>query len=78
MKVFVTGATGFIGGHVVPRLLRDGHELVCLVRRPEAGRALEARGATAVAGDVTDRAAVERALPGCDCLVHLANAYSFR
>ena len=77
MKVFVTGATGFIGGHVVPRLLRDGHELVCLVRRPDAGARLRAQGAAVVAGDVTDRASVERALPGCDCLVHLANVYSF-
>jgi dihydroflavonol-4-reductase len=77
MKVFVTGATGFIGSHLVPRLLRDGHELRCLVRRPGAGRALEGQGAATVTGDVTDRGSIERALPGCDCLLHLANVYSF-
>ncbi len=75
MKIFLTGATGFIGGHVVPRLQQDGHELLCLVRRP-APR-LEQPGVTIVAGDVTDRAAVEHALPGCDGVVHLANVYSF-
>jgi dihydroflavonol-4-reductase len=77
MRVFVTGATGFIGRHLVQRMLRDDHELRCLVRRPDAGRCLEQRGASAIAGDVTDRASVERALPGCDCLIHLANVYSF-
>jgi dihydroflavonol-4-reductase len=75
MKVFLTGATGFIGGHVVPRLQRDGHELRCLVRRP-APR-LEALGVATVTGDVTDRASVERALAGCDGVVHLANVYTF-
>jgi dihydroflavonol-4-reductase len=75
VKIFLTGATGFIGGHLAPRLLRDGHELRCLVRRP-APR-LESLGAATVTGDVTDRASVERALPGCDCVVHLANVYSF-
>jgi dihydroflavonol-4-reductase len=77
MKILLTGATGFIGGHVVPRLLRDGHELRCLVRSPDKARHLEAQGATLVAGDVTDRASVERAMPGSKGLVHLANVYSF-
>ena len=77
MKVFLTGATGFIGGQLAPRLLRDGHELRCLVRRPESARRLEALGATTVTGDVTDRASIERALAGCDCVAHLANVYSF-
>jgi dihydroflavonol-4-reductase len=75
VKIFLTGATGFIGGHLAPRLLQDGHELRCLVRRP-APR-LEALGVATVTGDVTDRASVERALAGCDGVVHLANVYTF-
>ena len=77
MKVFVTGATGFIGSHLVPRLLRDGHELRCLVRRPGTGRPLEEQGAATIQGDVTDRGSIERAMSGCDCVIHLANVYSF-
>ena len=77
MRVFVTGATGFIGSHLVPRLLRDGHELLCLVRRPGTGRPLEEQGAATIQGDVTDRGSVERAMSGCDCVIHLANVYSF-
>ena len=77
MKVFVTGATGFIGSHLVPRLLRDGHELRCLVRRPATGRPLEEQGAATVPGDVTDRDSIARVLPGCDCVINLANVYSF-
>ena len=77
MKILLTGATGFIGGHAVPRLLRDGHELRCLVRSPDRARHLETRGVTVVAGDVTDRASVERAMADREGLVHLANVYSF-
>ena len=77
MRAFVTGATGFIGGHLVPSLLRDGHELRRLVRNPEAGRRLEAHGATAVAGDVTDPESVRRGMAGSDRVLHLANVYSF-
>ena len=44
MKVFVTGATGFIGGHVVGKLRERGDDVVCLVRYPETGRDLAALG----------------------------------
>jgi dihydroflavonol-4-reductase len=77
MRAFVTGATGFIGSHLVPRLLRDGHELRCLVRRPGAGRPLEEQGAATVQGDVTDPASLREAMAGCDWVLHLANVYSF-
>ena len=77
MKTFVTGATGFIGTHLVPRLVSAGHEARCLVRRPGAGRILEERGAVAVPGDVTDPASLRAAIAGCDWVLHLANVYSF-
>lgn len=54
MKIFLTGATGFIGGHLAQRLVESGHTLRCLVR-PTARRArLERLGAELVTGDVTD------------------------
>ncbi len=77
MKAFVTGATGFIGPHVVGRMASAGHELRCLVRRPEAGRALEERGARVIAGTVLDAGALREGMRGCDWVVNLANVYSF-
>jgi dihydroflavonol-4-reductase len=79
MRILLTGATGFIGGHLVRRLGHTWHEMRCLVRDPGAApaRALARRGAGLVQGDVTDPASVRRAMAGCDWVVHLANVYSF-
>ena len=70
MRVLVTGGTGFLGRRVAQRLARD-HEVVLLVRAPAERPGLPA-GARVVAGDVTDRASLERALAGCDAAVHAA------
>ena len=76
MHVLVTGATGFVGSHAVAALRARGHRVRCLVRSPEklerlvAARAIEVD--EAVAGDVTDAAAVDRALAGCDAVLHAA------
>lgn len=75
MRVFVTGGTGFIGGHVV-RLLRErGDEVVALVRSLQKGRELEAQGAELVVGDLSDRAVLADAMGGTDALVHGAAIY---
>jgi dihydroflavonol-4-reductase len=72
MHVLVTGATGFIGGHVVAELLRRGHHVRALVRAATDPGDLPTLGAEVVRGDVLDRAAVQQAMTGCDGLVHLA------
>lgn len=51
MKVFVTGATGAIGGQLVPMLLEHGHEVVALTRSPGKAAALEALGAEPVVAE---------------------------
>ena len=74
MRIAVTGASGFIGSHLVDRLLADGHNVVALLRLESQSTALEARGLTVVRGDVTDPAAVERTVAGCHVVFHLARA----
>ena len=72
MRVLVTGGSGFIGSHVVDRLLAAGHEPVVLDLRPSpyhCRREVE----TAIA-DVRDPDAVRRAMRGCDAVVHMAAA----
>lgn len=76
MKVFVTGATGFIGKHLVRRLVDEGHQVRCLVRQSSKLAFLKSLGVELVYGDVSDREAIERDLVGCDWLIHLANLYS--
>ena len=77
MRIFFTGALGFIGSYTVRRLAGDGHELVCLVRKTSNPGWLQEMGATVVTGDVLDKESVRAAMAGCDWVVHLANLYSF-
>jgi len=72
MKVFVTGATGFIGRRLVARLIARGVPVVALARSPRAIPGVQ--GLEVRAGDLGDRAALGTALAGCDVVVHLANA----
>jgi nucleoside-diphosphate-sugar epimerase len=75
VKVFVTGATGFIGGHVVAKLRERGDEVVCLVRSPQKAADLTAKGCETVAGDLSDEAAIRAGMSGCDAMIHGAAVY---
>ena len=75
MKVFLTGATGFIGGHVARKLRERGDEVRALVRAPRSGRELEALGCELVVGDLADEAAIATGLEGCDAVIHGAAIY---
>ncbi|MEX5717965.1 NAD-dependent epimerase/dehydratase family protein [Geodermatophilus maliterrae] len=74
MRVFVTGATGAIGGHVVPALVAAGVQVTALARTPGKAAALTARGATPSAVSLFDRAALADALAGHDAVANLATA----
>jgi dihydroflavonol-4-reductase len=76
VRLFITGATGFIGTHLLERLAATEHELRCLVRRPGSARLAPIPRLTVVAGDVTDRESVRRGMAGCDAVLNLANVYS--
>lgn len=75
VKVFVTGGTGFIGGEVVRKLRARGDEVACLVRSPQKGAKVAALGCELVSGDLSDRAALEAGMAGCDAVVHAAAIY---
>jgi nucleoside-diphosphate-sugar epimerase len=75
MRVFLTGATGFIGGHIARQLRDRGDDVVALVRRPEKAADLRALDVEVTRGDVTDAASVRRAMQGCDAIIHTAAWY---
>jgi nucleoside-diphosphate-sugar epimerase len=75
MKAFVTGGTGFIGRHVVRKLLLRGHDVVALVRSQADADALSALGARPVVGDITDPTSMRQAMAGSDVLFHIAGWY---
>jgi nucleoside-diphosphate-sugar epimerase len=73
MKVALTGATGFIGSHVLAALQDHGHEVTTLVRGEADAKKVAAKGATPVAVDLYDRPAVVSALNDADGAVHTAS-----
>ena len=78
MRVFVTGATGFIGRPLVTALLVRGHRVSALVRDAQspAASALLAEGVELVVGDVSDRGVLRTAIAGAAMVVHAAGHYA--
>jgi nucleoside-diphosphate-sugar epimerase len=74
MKVFVTGATGAIGGHAVPALVRAAHRVTAVARTPEKAARLSQQGASPITVSMFDRAALTETLAGHDAVVNLATA----
>ena len=73
MKVTLTGATGFIGSHILTELQAHGHEVTALVRDDPQAAIVAARGATPTVLDLYDRAAVARLLSNADGAIHTAS-----
>jgi nucleoside-diphosphate-sugar epimerase len=69
---FVTGGSGFIGGRLIERLRRDGHDVRALARSPAAAERVRARGAEPVEGDLADVAAMRAGAEGCELAFHAA------
>lgn len=76
MRVVVTGATGYIGGRLVPRLVERGHAVRCFSRSPERLRGRFGDTVEIAAGDVQDYDAVRRSLEGADAAYYLVHSMS--
>jgi len=70
--ILVTGSTGLVGYQIVQALLQRGRRVKALVRSIDKGRALLPEACELVQGDITDQAAVQRAMQGCSVVYHAA------
>lgn len=79
MKVFVTGATGFVGSHLVHALLRQGHHVSCLARNPEKARRLFTLATPVIIpGDLEHPTALHEGAKDADLVFHVAGLTAAR
>ncbi len=77
MRVFVTGANGWVGSALIPELIAAGHQVVGLVRSEPKAEALRAMGAEPLLGSVGDLETLKRAASQADGVIHLAFGLDF-
>ncbi|MCU1479895.1 MAG: 3-beta hydroxysteroid dehydrogenase [Subtercola sp.] len=77
MRVFITGASGWIGSAVTDELLANGYEVLGLARSDESAARLEAKGAQVLRGDLDDLSALRSGASDTDATIHLANKHDW-
>ena len=78
MRIFLTGATGYVGSAVLDALLRGGHSVTALVRDREKGERVSMRGVQPVIGELSKPKSYTAAAEACDGIIHAAFEYSKR
>jgi nucleoside-diphosphate-sugar epimerase len=77
MRVFVTGASGFVGSAIVKELLQAGHQVLGMVRSEQAAAAVIKAGAEAHRGDLNDLESIKKGAAHCDAVIHTAFNHDF-
>ena len=77
MRIFLTGATGFIGSRLIPELLAVGHSVLGLTRSDEGAKALDAAGVEPYRGTLEDPASLSAGAAKADAVIHLAFDHDF-
>jgi nucleoside-diphosphate-sugar epimerase len=77
MRIFLTGATGFIGSHVIPELIAAGHSVLGVTRSDEGAKALVAAGVEPYRGTLEDPASLVAGAAKADAVIHLAFDHDF-
>lgn len=74
MKIFISGATGFVGGHLAENLINEGHEIRTLARQSSDVSFIKSLGVEIVYGDLVHYPSVKNAVEGCELIYHTARA----
>ncbi len=77
MRIFLTGATGFIGSAIVQELLKSGHQVLGLARSDDKAQALTRLGISAHRGDLSDAESLAAGARACDGVIHTAFIHDF-
>ena len=72
MRIFITGASGFIGSHLALALAMDNHEVRAFLRDTSKAEDLKDKGISVVRGDLSDKEKLKAGMSGCDWVFHLA------